>query len=190
MTCTTAPQNSISDKIDHFPIARLPYELRQLVYTFYHHSLPPITITKSNTKSPLHQHTNLGLSSPFFAADVSPTLFYQNAVFEFLHGEDMKSFSLHYERGRDVREIEVVYGGGGYFTDWVYLLQSCFHGLEEIIFGVERDLGGKVEISEARGFGPWWGCVRDAVREGLRGRGDVVLRVEDGEWSVCEWAGG
>jgi len=38
----------------------------------------------------------------------------------------------------------------------------------------------------------WWGCVRDAVREGVCSRGKkkgLLLRVESGEWSACERIG-
>jgi hypothetical protein len=71
-------------------------------------------------------------------------------------------------------------------------MNECFERLEEVAFELERERCGL-------NFGNWWGCVRDAVREGLssqtsEGKGEVrrkrkglKLRVEDGEWGVCEF---
>lgn len=74
--------------------------------------------------------------------------------------------------------------------DWVYLLTSNFEELEEMTFAVDKDSGGLGMGHMC--FGNWWGCVRDAVREGLhpdsrdREKRRVVLRVEDGEWGIEE----
>ena len=77
--------------------------------------------------------------------------------------------------------------------DWVYLLTENFPGLEEGTFAIDRKRGGMEP--EHMCFGNWWGCVRDAVREGLgyasgeregRGKRVVRLRVEDGDWGVEE----
>jgi hypothetical protein len=180
-----------------FSIAQLPYELRQLIYMRFFSSLPTQDITCSNARLTHHSLTCLALSSPFLALDASKTLFYRNATFSFNCPEALKTFAktivseCHPEvsdRRNDIRKVKILYGRYDQPTrDWVYLLASNFEGLEEVTFSVDR-------VKEGFGighmcFGNWWGCVRDAVREGLVGdskRKEVVLRVEDGEWGVVE----
>lgn len=80
-------------------------------------------------------------------------------------------------------------------TDWVFLLFQNFGHLREVTFAFD------VDGLEWDGcwFGQWLACVRDAVREAAnsrvekRGRGKkagVMLRVECGDWTVCEVVGG
>ena len=82
------------------------------------------------------------------------------------------------ERKRNVRRIVVIdglegeMGRGGLVVgrDWVYLMNECFDGLEEVEF---RFVGGG---GMGFGFEGWWSTVVDAVREGKRRRGRLVLR--------------
>jgi hypothetical protein len=95
----------------------------------------------------------------------------------------MKLFSSQFS----IRKIKIMYGEeemSCLSRDWVVLMNCCFEGLEEFTFCVE----GGVGIG-----GLWWECVRDAVREGVCCEGrrkGLLLRVESGEWSVCEMVGG
>jgi len=89
----------------------------------------------------------------------------------------MQEFAAHQ---RNVRKIKIVYGQekgvDARNRDWVYLMHSCFEGLEEVGF----EIGGKGIL----GFAAWWGCVREAVREGWccrERKGDsLVVRCEVG----------
>ena len=92
---------------------------------------------------------------------------------------------------KDVRKVKVLYGRYDRPTrDWVYLLTSSFETLEEMTFAVDKERGG-LGVRHVV-FGSWWGCVEDAVREGLysdparNGRRNMRLRVEDGEWGMEE----
>jgi hypothetical protein len=195
-----APFNAESSPSKPFPIARLPYELRQLIYTYYHLSRPAVQITCSNTFLPHHLLTPLSLASPFLAFDPSPVLFYKHSKFSLSCPQALKAFSstnpFSQSAGRQVRKVKILYGRYDQpCRDWVYLLTSCFERLERVSFAVDRERGG-VGAGHCC-FANWWRCVRDAVREGLcspgngkeglgRGERKVLLRVEDGEWGVEE----
>jgi hypothetical protein len=182
-----------------FPIAQLPYELRQLIYSHYFASLPAQDITCSNARLPHHSVIPLALSSPFLEFDPASNLLYRNTTFSFSCPEALKTFSKTLSSGsgnvdkkKEVRKVKVLYGRYDQPTrDWVYLLTSNFPQLEEVTFLVDTEKSGfDVELGC---FGNWWGCVRNAVREGLScipgigGRkGMLTLRVEDGEWGVVE----
>lgn len=92
------------------------------------------------------------------------------------------------DRRKEVREARIWYGRYDQPTrDWVYLLTSNFEGLEEMTFAVDKEKGGMGAGHIC--FGNWWGCVRDAVREGLCDRERerrMRLRVQDGEWVIEE----
>jgi hypothetical protein len=97
----------------------------------------------------------------------------------------MKLFSSQFSRQERIRKIKIMYGKEMecLSRDWVVIINECFEGLEEVAFVVE----GGVGIG-----GLWWGCVRDAVREGVCSRGKkkgLLLGVESGEWSACERIG-
>ena len=53
--------------------------------------------------------------------------------------------------------------------DWVYLVNVCYEGLEE----VTCELGEGEANTDCDCFAGWWECVRDAVREGwcCKGKG-------------------
>jgi hypothetical protein len=201
------PNECLSVLSQPFPIAHLPYELRQLIYTQYFASLPSQNITCSNALFPHHTATALAVASPFLLRDSLPPLFYKHTVFSFSCPEALKTFSRtlfsgsdlksrfgsserdenkEFDKRRDVRRVKVWYGRSGQPTrDWVYLLVSNFDALEEVTFVVDRekDSFGVGQMC----FGNWWQCVRDAMREGLiskQNQGKVLLRVEDGGWGV------
>jgi hypothetical protein len=108
----------------------------------------------------------------------------------------MQAFAGFEGRAETVRNIHIVWGKDESPTrDWVHFMSSCFIDLKTATFSLER---GKqcFGFGGVEQFGAWWDCVRDAVREGLasgstgrrskrKGKG-LVLRVEDGEWGVCE----
>ena len=198
--CKANPKAS-PGSLEAFPIAQLPYELRQLIYTYYFASLSTqeVTCPSAGLPHPHHSLTPLAQSSPFLECDPVPKQFYRNATFSFSCPEALKSFSTalssaakNVDGRKDVRKVKIVYGRYSQPTrDWVFLLTSNFPWLEEVTFAMD---GEKSEFGAGHGcFGNWWGCVRDAVREGLScapgvgGRkGAVTLRVEDGEWGVVE----
>jgi hypothetical protein len=191
-----APDNPVKDTISvpkkSFPISDLPYEIRQLIYTFYFASLPTQNITCINGRLPLHTLTPLCLASPFLASDPAPSLFYKHTEFSFSCPTGLKTFAeCISDMKQDIRRAKIMYGRYDQPTrDWVYLLTSNFEELEEMTFAVDKDSGGLGMGHMC--FGNWWGCVRDAVREGLhpdsrdREKRRVVLRVEDGEWGIEE----
>jgi len=174
-TRLTAPTNP-------FPIATLPFELRQLIYTFYIASLPPINITTSKAHLAHDTSTSLSLSSPTLFS-FPPRLFYQNTTFEFSCPQALKDFAASASEKRHVRNVRIRYGRyDGLTRDWVFLLAGNFEGLREVTFVIDGE--------KERGMGTcgkWWGCVRDAFREGVDGgKGGMRLRVENGECDIEE----
>jgi hypothetical protein len=184
-------QNRLSDIPGiRFPIANLPYEIRQLIYVQYLTTLPALSITKDNALLALHTIYPLALAFPFLTHEISPALFYQNATFSFSFGEDMKAFASLYSRPKDVRKVRILYGKDKYpRRDWVFLLSSIFPGgtLEELTFVMEED----VKIGWGCVFRGWFERVEGAVREALlirRGEGNELrlgLEQVGDDFSVC-----
>jgi hypothetical protein len=143
-------QNRLSDIPGiRFPIANLPYEIRQLIYVQYLTTLPALSITKDNALLALHTIHPLALAFPFLTHEISPGLFHQNVTFLFSFGEDMKAFASLYSRPKDVRKVRILYGKDKHpRRDWVFLLSSIFPGgaLEELTFVMGEDV--KID----------WGC--------------------------------
>ncbi len=75
--------------------------------------------------------------------------------------------------------------------DWVFLLCQNFGNLKEVTFAFDKD-----GLNEGL-FGPWWECVRGAIREAANSReqmgkgrnAGVLVGVECGDWSVFERVG-
>ncbi len=108
--------------------------------------------------------------------------------------EVSESWNRESHLASEVRKVRILYGqyNSVQARDWVYVLMSNFPRVNYVCFGVE---GTGLHQRDTHGcFGDWWGCIRDAVREGLSiqseeqgGKGRIVrLRVEDGEWGVEE----
>jgi hypothetical protein len=150
-----------------FPISELPYELRQLIYSYYLSLLPPLHINKNTLRS--LPHPALIRSSPLFACDIPPPVFYKHATFAFSSVADLLLFARppHGHRVRNVRILSHQDGKGG---DWVYCTQRCFPDLEEIVYEMPE---GQEMQCELEG---WWERVLDALREG-RGTKREELRV-------------
>jgi hypothetical protein len=189
---TEADQNSSIS----FPISDLPSELRHEIYTHYFASLPPLSITLDNITSALHLRTKLALSSPYFESDLLPSIFYSNCTLSFSNPKVLRNFAEGEGRDR-VARVRIEYGtlSRCHRTDWVFLLFQNFEYLREVTFAFDAD-GLEWDGSC---FRQWLACVRDAMREaansrvGKRGRGKnagVMLKVECGEWTVCEKVGG
>lgn len=165
---TTSSENmdSTAGKGDIFPISHLPPELRHKIYVYYYTSLPA-------TESKTHLSTPLALASPFLAADIPPSIFYSAATFSFSSGDVLRDFAQRGRNSEIVKRIRIVTGREKreqvVHRDWVYLISSHFEGLGEVVFDVERG---------SDGFGGWWDCVKDAVREGWccqEGRGRKMI---------------
>lgn len=95
--------------------------------------------------------------------------------------------SKQLDKRKDIRKVKILYGRYDQPThDWAFLLTTSSPSLSEVTFSVDREKGG-LSVGD-RCFGNWWGCVKDAVREGLGGgaRRRVLLRVEDRAWCVVE----
>lgn len=153
-----------------FPISNLPYELRQLIYACYLSLLPPLNIN-TTTLQRIPQPALLR-SSPLFACDIAPPLYYQHATFSFASVNDLVLFARP-PHGRLVRSIHILSQHDRRGGDWVYSAQRCFPGLEEIVFEFSS-------VSESQlNLEGWWERVVDALREG-RGskRGWMRVSVE------------
>jgi hypothetical protein len=186
-------KESEKDKSTLFPITCLPHEIRSDIYAHYFASLPPLRITAANICSDLHLETQLALSSPYFEFDILASIFYSNCIFSFSSPKVLRQFAEGEGRER-VSRVRIEYGKLSRCShpDWVFLLFQNFANLTEVTFGFDRD------GMDAGLFGPWWECVRDAMREAsssridqmLKGRSAGVLtRVECGHWSVFERVG-
>ena len=202
--------------LNPFPISQLPYELREQIYIFYIASLPMQSITCSNARRPRHTLMPLYLASPLLLVDFSSTLFYQHATFSFSCPEALKTFAEalcsssasksesesepkagseaeireigNERRRKDIRKVKIVYGRYGQPSrDWVHLLLENFPLVKEVTFGLEKRKGG-CGVGYVC-FENWWGCIVDAVREGLASAGRqrrVWLRIEDEQWGMEE----
>jgi hypothetical protein len=159
------------------PISDLPYELRQLIYARYLAILPPLRITPTTLRR--LPHPALLRSSPLFARDIAPPLFYQRATFSFNCVADLLLFARP-PHGHHVRKIRILSPHDRKGGDWVYSAQKCFPGLEEMVFEFAEDQEMHWDLDG------WWETVLDAVREGRAGGGrrkrrELRLSVEGGE---------
>jgi hypothetical protein len=99
-----------------FPIAQLPYELRQLIYTHCFASLPTRNITCSNARLPHNSLTPLALASQFLKSDPIPNLYYRHTRFSFSCPGALKTFSKtlssysENDRRKDVRKVTIMSG--------------------------------------------------------------------------------
>jgi hypothetical protein len=160
---------------ESFSVSHLPPELRHKIYASYFTTLPPLEINPSNISTKHHLTTPLALASPFFESDIPSTTFYSSTTFSFSSGKAIQYFA---EQQRNIKRIKIEYGQEKGLEaknrDWVYLMHTWFESLEEAIFEVGEKGDGD--------FGAWWGCVRDAVREGWCCRNQkgkvLVLRCE------------
>ncbi|KAE9373245.1 hypothetical protein N431DRAFT_438564 [Stipitochalara longipes BDJ] len=192
------PQNrEFASKLSaSFPILRLSPELRNEIYAHYFAFLPPLKITPENVTSPLHQQTQLSLSTPYFEFDILPSIFYRNCTFSFSSLKSLRQFAKGEGRDR-VAKVRIDYGrlSRCHHTDWVFLLFRYFGNLEEVMFCLQTD---DMEADENL-FGQWWKCVRDATREAAnsqiediitRRNTGVRLKVECREWNISAILGG
>ena len=181
-----------------FPIARLPDELRQVIYTHYFASLPTQNITCLNVRLPHHFLTPLALSSPFLAFDLTQNLFYRHATFSFSCPEALKAFSTtlasespspeiesapakmvganpqqgklskQVGKRKDVRKIKILYGRYDQPTRDWVFLLTTSFPSLSEVTFSIDCEKGRLGIGD-RCFGNWWGCVKDAIREELGG---------------------
>jgi hypothetical protein len=177
-TNTTATNTTASTPLAlcTFPIAALPYELRQLIYASYLTLLPPLHITPATLRR--LPAPALLRSSPLFVRDIAPPLFYQGATFSFTCVADLRRFAYkpHGHHARRIRILNHRDNNGG---DWVYSAQKCFPALEEMVFELADE--GQMVLEE------WWDRVIDAVREGRGMRiGGLIVGVERGERLLTE----
>jgi hypothetical protein len=190
------PRIQTSENESTFSISNFPPELRDEIYAHYFASLLPLSITPDNLTTALHNQTDLSLSSPYFKFDIRPALFYSNCTFSFSNPKVLRQLARGEGKHR-VAKVRIEYGklSRCHRTDWVFLLFQNFGNLKEVTFIFEVD---GIDL-DASFFGQWWKCVRDAMREASNSRVEniskrkkngIMLKVESGNWSICEIVGG
>ncbi|KAL3417588.1 hypothetical protein PVAG01_10598 [Phlyctema vagabunda] len=165
---------------EKFQINNLPLEL-------YLHILSHLS-SFSETLAPSLGSLHLPIHLPFAAP-----LFYSSLLFTFSCLDVLRQFAGHFERGRDVRRVRILYDADNDVEgrpiegneeskkgDWVFVLFESFQKLEEITFvkTVKMNDGNCFEDEET-----WWQHITNAVREGLAMRnqtGGIVVKLEDG----------
>ncbi|KAF8854471.1 hypothetical protein BDZ45DRAFT_676926 [Acephala macrosclerotiorum] len=175
--------------------------------------------TTNSSLPPYHTLNPLQVSSPFFVTDIPTFIYYQQTTFSFSCPSALKSFSspspspsslstfssplLSFSSStfddekmdeiprKHVRKLRINYGGiSDQGPDWVYLMLKAFERLEEVVFVVDE--GCRCCGLGSERLEHWWGCVRDAFREGYDGGVDEVrmgegvrLRLETRRGEEC-----
>ncbi|KAK0119956.1 hypothetical protein ONS95_011380 [Cadophora gregata] len=175
-----------------FPLLSLPLELLHQIVSNYYALLPHLTITQCNHHLPHHALTPLALSNPLLLAILPPSFYYAHATFVFSSPSLLQPFGNHFNRSNQVRKIKIWYGTlgplgpgtaareqsendhgkGNGRQDWVFSFLEAFKGLEEVTFVIELGISKSFceRSQHMRVMEGWWGCVRDAVREGIGAR--------------------
>ncbi len=148
----------------------------------------------------------LALASPFFEADILSSIFLSNLTFEFTCTGVLKSFSSllsalqknpQIQSSTQVRSLQISYGPlRRRAPDWVYLVNSCFPELEQVVFVLDIT-SCENELCELRRgqFDCWWECMRDAIREAIavrevrngRNQKGMVVVVQDEAGAEMAW---